>query len=753
MSKKALVKGFEIFTARGRSKILSNKIVEEGGRPIQALDCHNYIVRSLGHARTLVNSDPKGGWDLLADLYKYMISEPCRREYANFWSNVEAEREYKALKEEVEEAYIAAGVAWMPNSPKLSDRVKAIPYTHNIKCSFGKHCVARLVSDEREGSKGHCLQITPLQGGVSQVQVVKALPEIARICNFKYPEIVAEGKTILVQEDLNLASMIRKAKSAKPTDRLTSICLAAQIKDHENTLCIADVVDMSDPRKGVRIRSVKSTITLSDVKTKHDQICAHLGYKKASIESKNKYILVKEDRTRIDAVKDAESISPTKKVRGLCANLEITDALEEHCNAVWFESGVSEVIKITSDNGYLKKREIEPHLEDILDYMGWTHASLEQEGGSVNVVKDVVAEALPELAISNEKLDRISAIPYHFALTDVAGDELLASFNSEAKYIHLISSTSRAVPFNKICNLMEDFEDYLGWKNLQATRLRGSVILYDDTCKEPSVYIPASVTIDDVLSHKTQEIAYGISLGNQTECVNLDDFKNVLIVGTQGSGKSTFMMNLTYQLARNNPSEIEEFCCIDLKNKATFAPLEGMKRFTVAGDPEQTMTMIDYVKSEVERRNTLATEEESHDGTYQGGYLFFLIEEYSLIKDLLPSNRVGEMRGKIEYILKVGRSAKVRVIAGLQRADQSSIDKGTKDQFSNYFLFRVIDKGYADNLFDGAEMLAEKGWRPITLRAGRCIVQLAGKSDIFQMQTPLIYNEDFRNLMDLLPTT
>ncbi|EKK9986088.1 hypothetical protein PP645_001679 [Vibrio vulnificus] len=125
--------------------------------------------------------------------------------------------------------------------------------------------------------------------------------------------------------------------------------------------------------------------------------------------------------------------------------------------------------------------------------------------------------------------------------------------------------------------------------------------------------------------------------------------------------------------------------------------------------------------------------------------MFLLIEEYSdFIKTITESGKdIGKVRTLIERILKTGRSAKVRVFIGLQKTNQKIIDKRVRDNSSNSFLFNVPDKGYADSLFDGADVVADKGWRPVALPKGICIVQLSGENDIFQMKTPIIENDGF----------
>ncbi|MDW6002315.1 FtsK/SpoIIIE domain-containing protein [Vibrio mangrovi] len=754
MVKKTPITYTDMFTSRGRSKIMSNIYVNEGGRIIDSLRCHTDALIRFNSAQKRAETNPEAAWQMLSDLYQDLKSPESIRAYSNFWNRTEAEKEYKELLKKVYDAYVSTGVFWMSRSDKLSNQIIALPYVCNLKCSLGEHCIARLIHDPRRGSNGHAVVIEPRKGGIDVGKLGDTLSEVARICGFTHPEVISKQNRIIIQEDLQWLSLIAKTKSPKLIERFEALCVAVPIKDVNNNLCEVSIIDPNDPTKGVALISVTSTISISSVKARAQEIADYLGLKKIVVEQMGDYINIYEDRTQIEAVKHAESNFPIHKVKGLCVNLGIMDKEQDTCLAIWYEKGTEEVVKFTSTNGYLKSSVIAPFLEDIIVYMGWDEAELKQEGGSVDVIKSSNNERLSNLAVSSELSERISALPYHFALTDVAGDELIAEYNQSANFIHLQSKSKRSIQFSSVNEILVDIESYLGWPKLQATRFKGSIIIHDDTCKESSIYIPAELKLSEIISPDKEVITYGVTVECKSSTVNLRDFQNTLIVGMQGSGKSTFMMNLTYQLARNAPNRIDEFCCIDLKNNATFSPLTKLNGFTVVDNPDSVIQIIDYVASEVERRNKVAAETYSPDGVYQGGFLFLLIEEYTLINSMISNtDDLGKVRDKIEYILKIGRSARVRVIAGLQRSDEKSMRKGTKDQFANYFLFRVVDKGYADNMFDGAELLAEKGWRPITLRPGRCIVQLSSESDIFQMQTPLIYNDEFRLLMNDIALT
>ncbi|MDK9790043.1 FtsK/SpoIIIE domain-containing protein [Vibrio sp. D431a] len=747
MSKKPILRYSDLFSERGRTKLASVHIASEGGKYIDALKEHNYLYAKYGEALKVARFDKKRGWELLGQLIKEMESEQILHAYANFWKKEDAEKEYIDLKGRVKQSYVDSGVYWMSRSDDLAHRAVSVPYTCDIKCSLGEYCMARAFKDRRGDEGRLAILIEPIKGAVNIKTVEAALTEIARVCDFTYPQLVVDGNRIVVQENLDLLELIKNANSGRLWDKLKAVAVALEIKDKHDSCCVVDVTGTESEPVAI-LSSQYSTISLSEIKTRSNELADYLGVKSVQVSPYGEgRIKICEDKSREIAASKAVHKDPHVRVSGLCMNLDLKDSSGSLCQSFWYSVGGKEVIKFISESGYLKAELVECVSKGILSYMGWSDCKIYQEGGTVNVVRDESDLEFREKVKSDNMASRASALPYRFALKDVVGGDVVAEYIEDDNYILLTSEGARDVPFDSVMNRIHSIEQFLEWKNLMVSVNRAGLMIHDHTCKQSSVYIPSLVKLNDTLEDESRLITYGITNGGKKVLENLDDFKSTLIVGKAGSGKSNFMKALIYQLARNLSNGVDEFVGIDLKALLTFGSLEGLKNFKVTDTAQGAIEIIEYVLSEVERRNAEARESRSPNGVYQGGSLIFLIDEYSEIKSKIPQSEVGRIKLAMDRILKIGRSAKVLVLACMQNSTKDAVEKSTKDQFSNFFMFQVLDKGYADSMYDGAEVLAEKGWRPITLNKGRCIVQLDGESDLFQMQVPLIENDAFDELM------
>ena len=162
--------------------------------------------------------------------------------------------------------------------------------------------------------------------------------------------------------------------------------------------------------------------------------------------------------------------------------------------------------------------------------------------------------------------------------------------------------------------------------------------------------------------------------------IDLDTHCHWLCVGATGAGKSYALALMLGKIAKYEPTARLVIC--DFK-KASFGWLDGRDGFygyTAVTDG------IDTVYKEFQRRLEL------NDNTRNAQRIVCVVDEYAALINSLDKKAADEVKRKIAEILMMGRSLRVHLIIGIQRADAEFFKSGARDQFGAMLMLGNLSK-------------------------------------------------------------
>ena len=237
---------------------------------------------------------------------------------------------------------------------------------------------------------------------------------------------------------------------------------------------------------------------------------------------------------------------------------------------------------------------------------------------------------------------------------------------------------------------------------------------------------------------KPGQIFIGESVEGKAVWADISILPHLLIAGTTGSGKSTFLNGIICQLLKE--SGIELFL-IDPKQMelAPFAKAKQVQGF--ATTPEDALSCLDDCVEEMERRCRVIADAGAKDLDGYNERMDERMRRRIIAIDELADLMNGFKRGKnpieaaIIRIAQKGRAAGIHVIAATQRPSADVITGLMKANIPSRAAFTVasnidsriiLDEGGAENLTGKGDML----WKPVGGRMQRLQAAYTSNADV-----------------------
>ena len=235
------------------------------------------------------------------------------------------------------------------------------------------------------------------------------------------------------------------------------------------------------------------------------------------------------------------------------------------------------------------------------------------------------------------------------------------------------------------------------------------------------------------------------------QCPNL--WPHGLVAGSTGGGKSVMLKSIIAQFIhstnfknRENPNPSAQIILCDLKGGVEFSPFLGIPNVSVYSNTAEIVSILKKINKEMEERFNVLKKtgnEKIIPEKHQRDPIFLCIDESSLLYNQVRKshpdyNNILEARFLTQKILKLGRSARISVIFGLQRPSKESIDTEVQENIDVRICFKV-------NTLEGSiRMLGNKNGLDLPAIPGRGIWKWGGEEG--EIQTPFITKKDIEGL-------
>ena len=207
----------------------------------------------------------------------------------------------------------------------------------------------------------------------------------------------------------------------------------------------------------------------------------------------------------------------------------------------------------------------------------------------------------------------------------------------------------------------------------------------------------------------------GMSVDGTTVFGDMESLCHILIAGTTGSGKSTFLNALICSVIQNPPSE-NQFVMIDPKRGVELTPYNGIPHMArpVVTDAGEAVSALEDAAKEMDRRYDLITasgvkklSEYNEKSESPLPRLIVVIDE---LADLMTAAG-KKAEASVVRIARMGRAAGVHLIVATQRPTVKVITGQIKANIPSRIAFRVASHLESRIILDegGAEKLAGKG--------------------------------------------
>jgi hypothetical protein len=302
-------------------------------------------------------------------------------------------------------------------------------------------------------------------------------------------------------------------------------------------------------------------------------------------------------------------------------------------------------------------------------------------------------------------------------------------------------------------------DDRALWKQWRAA-LEGRIVFVTDSAglaitvaRDPELgprptptpeRLPATIPLtQDDLPERPYHVRLGYGPGH-TE-VDLDlagRDRAILVGGTSGYGKTTFLLSVLVQMARKHNPDTLRLAVIDLKGVDFTGPIARLSHHLcpVATDIAEAGELIERVEAErLRRRHRLQEAEVSDWLTFNARsplnpipLMLFVVDEAADLADT-------SARETLNQIARKGRATGISVIVGTQHPTAEVIDTQVKTNLPTAIAFRtksssasrvILDQGGAEKLrVPGRARIFHDGWQTVqTLYVDReGITKLLGK--------------------------
>jgi hypothetical protein len=297
--------------------------------------------------------------------------------------------------------------------------------------------------------------------------------------------------------------------------------------------------------------------------------------------------------------------------------------------------------------------------------------------------------------------------------------------------------------------------------NLAASCERHVSVVFDDGRPECGFWfvverggavrgIPAQVNYEDAytaIPKSAGPLAFVVGVGVNKKRIVTDLAKapHILVAGSTSMGKSTFCNNIICTIARRNSPDRVQFYMVDLKGGVELAAYEALPHLArpIITDPGETLTVLDDLLDEVQRRMTLikgkARNIDSYNRWKRSEYvphLVLVVDELALL--LLDKEKYNKRtisyfaENKLARLAATSRAAGIHIVAATQRPSVDVITGLIKANFPVRVGFACADNAQSHTILDNA-MAANLN------RPGRLIFHKGSKYT--ELQCPFVSEE------------
>lgn len=288
-----------------------------------------------------------------------------------------------------------------------------------------------------------------------------------------------------------------------------------------------------------------------------------------------------------------------------------------------------------------------------------------------------------------------------------------------------LSDFARSIVTYRLSDAVLDVEDFRKCQPHFETLMKGHVVV------EPTEGYPGAVTVRRIpklpekipMRHRRiaqarqahpGELFFGVDIKTaQPIFIPMGGFVHMLVAGTTGSGKSTFLHQIITQLLAFDHSEVARIILVDLKYGEEFARYRNI-------DPRIEMVWEFEDVAEAVRLTTALMAQRLKGEVKKAGRVIIVIDEFAQIKNSREYKALSEeILNNLNRISRLGRSAKIHIIAATQKPDDKAIPTDIKANLTCRVCFKVDDLHIAAGVFGDTGSLE---FNPVELPAGRCII-------------------------------
>lgn len=254
----------------------------------------------------------------------------------------------------------------------------------------------------------------------------------------------------------------------------------------------------------------------------------------------------------------------------------------------------------------------------------------------------------------------------------------------------------------------------------------GGFVCVDLARSEPAQVSIASLEEDifhQALRPGELRFAVGIRPTGELVTADLADLPHLLVAGTTGSGKTSFLRGLIWSLAARTPADSLRLVVADPKG-VDFSALNGLPHLLPGSVLTRAEEILDYVRNllpeEHERRIDVFQRwqvasardyyERDPDGVMRVLPIAIVIDEVGMIHDLLGDRR-NEFDRVIQQYAQMARFLGIHVVLAIQRPSAAQIIGDIKVNFPARVALRVPSSVDSKVILDrpGAERLVGQG--------------------------------------------
>ena len=348
----------------------------------------------------------------------------------------------------------------------------------------------------------------------------------------------------------------------------------------------------------------------------------------------------------------------------------------------------NDILKLVNDIEHVYKAEIRSILSSNRNTAYISVHPLEKQ---INTIEDIKFKWFKHFYNSRDGLNKMGE---SYCLTN--GEDIVSPLDNE-----IIGTKYKVnIPIGLTYEALKKQE-------LELSKVFGIVqISYDHTTKSTTCEIINKRVTDSVpfkpLQVKSHELFVGVQHNYTPVILNMKECPNVLCSGRVGSGKTVSIITSILNLVITNKDSIELYFCA-MSEKQDLAMFKGVpctKYYST--DKFSTISLLEHIKSEMQRRNKLFQEQDMCFNIYTYNervmdklpFIYVVADECA---DLMEVEGVQEL---LFDLLRKARSSGIYFIFGSQRFSLANINPESKSNLCSKVLFKMSNTASANTVAD-----------------------------------------------------